>query len=60
MALSRMGRKDEARTFFGRVVEEYPASEFAKKAKSKMGKASVPAEKPPTAAISVDTKPESQ
>jgi len=60
MALRRMGRKDEARTYFGRVVEEYPASEFAKKAKSKMGKASVPAEKPPTAAISVDTKPESQ
>lgn len=60
VALARMGRKDEARTYFGKVVEEYPASDFAKKAKSKLAKGSPAPEKPATAAVSVDRKPESQ
>jgi outer membrane protein assembly factor BamD len=60
VALDRMGRKDEARTYFGKVVEEYPTSDFAKRAKSKLAKGSPAPEKPPTAAVSVDRKPESQ
>jgi len=60
LALDRMGRKDEARQYFGRVVEEYPSSDFAKKAKSKMAKGAPAPEKPATTAISVDTKPQTQ
>jgi len=60
LALDRMGRKDEARQYFGRVVEEYPSSDFAKKAKSKMAKGTPAPEKPATTAISVDTKPQTQ
>ena len=60
VALARLGRTDEARQYFGKVLEEYPSSEFAKKSKSKMPKASPPPEKPATATISVDTKPQTQ
>ena len=57
-ALQRLGRQDEAMRYYGRVIEEFPASEYAKKARSRTGakvgeKAQVPA---PT----VDTTPQSQ
>ena len=58
VALDRLGRKDEARRYFGKVIEEFPQSEYAKKARSKTGQKV--AEKPPQAAAAVDTKPESQ
>jgi len=58
IALERLGRMDEARRYLHRVVEEFPQSEYAKRARSRMGgKAS---EKPPAAAAAVDSKPESQ
>jgi outer membrane protein assembly factor BamD len=58
IALERLGRMEEARRYLHRVVEEFPQSEYAKKARSRMGgKAS---EKPPAAAAVVDSKPESQ
>jgi len=60
VALDRLGRKDEARQYLGKVLEEYPASDYAKKAKSKLGKAPPAPEKPATAAISVDSKPQTQ
>ncbi len=55
MALERLGRKDEALSYFGKLVEEFPQSEYAGKAKSRLGKKT--AEKAPTAAVVVDTKP---
>ena len=58
LALGRLGRKDESRRYFDRVIEEFPKSEFARKARSKTG--AKPPEKPATAAVAVDTKPESQ
>jgi len=58
LALDRLGRKDEARRYFEKVVEAFPQSDFAKKARSKSG--SKPSEKPPTAAAAVDSKPQSQ
>ncbi len=58
VALDRLGRKDEARSYFSRVVEEFPQSEFAKKSKGKIGGKS--AQPPPEAAAAVDRKPESQ
>ena len=42
-ALRRLGRPDEAARYYARVVEEYPASQYAKKAKA----AGVPKTKPP-------------
>jgi outer membrane protein assembly factor BamD len=48
-ALRRLGRPDEAARYYARVVEEYPASQYAKKAGSR-----VPKTKPPASA-SVDT-----
>ena len=49
---------DEARRYYEKVVEAFPQSDFAKKARSRSGvKAS---EKPPTAAAAVDSKPQSQ
>jgi outer membrane protein assembly factor BamD len=54
-ALERLGRKEEAVSYFEKVVEEFPQSEYAKKARSKIGKKT--AEKAPTAAAVVDTKP---
>jgi outer membrane protein assembly factor BamD len=50
-ALRRLGRNDEANRYLARILEEYPKSEFAKKAKKKTSNA-----KPPTAA-SVDKQP---
>jgi outer membrane protein assembly factor BamD len=58
LALDRLGRKDEARRYFEKVVEAFPQSDFAKKARSKSG--AKPSEKPPTAAAAVDSKPQSQ
>ena len=51
-------RTDEARRYFGRVVEEFPESEYAKKARSRAGVKD--GEKPAAAAAAVDSKPESQ
>jgi outer membrane protein assembly factor BamD len=58
IALDRLGRREEARSYFGRVVEEFPQSDYASKARSKMGGKTV--ENAPAAAAVVDTKPESQ
>jgi len=58
VALDRLGRKDEAQRYFEKVVQEFPKSDFARKARSKSGLKE--AEKPPAAAAAVDTKPESQ
>ena len=58
VAMERLGRKDEAQRYFARIVEEFPQSEYAKKARSRTG-GKAP-EKPPAEARAVDTKPESQ
>jgi outer membrane protein assembly factor BamD len=58
VALDRLGRKDEAQRYFARIVEEFPQSEYAKKARSRTGGKAT--EKPPAEARAVDTKPESQ
>ncbi len=58
IALQRLGRTDEARSYFEKIVEAFPQSEYAKKARSKIGKKA--AETPPAAAAAVDTKPKSQ
>jgi outer membrane protein assembly factor BamD len=58
VALDRLGRKDESLSYFGKVVEEFPQSEFAKKARSWTGKKT--GEKAPAAAAVVDTKPQSR
>jgi outer membrane protein assembly factor BamD len=55
VALERLGRKDEALSYFGKIVEQFPNSEFAKKARKELGSKS--GEKTPTAAVAVDTKP---
>ena len=55
VALERLGRKDEAFSYFGKVVEQFPNSDFAKKARKELGSKS--GEKTPTAAVAVDTKP---
>ena len=56
--LDRLGRKVEARSYYARVVEEFPQSKYAGKAKSKLGGKT--AVKAPAAAAVVDTKPENQ
>lgn len=56
IALGRLGRKDEADRYFGRILEEFPDSEYARKARSRMR--AKPPEKAPAAAVAVDTKPE--
>ncbi|MFY9552892.1 MAG: outer membrane protein assembly factor BamD [Thermoanaerobaculia bacterium] len=58
IALDRLGRKEEARRYYDKVLEAFPQSAFAKRARSKTG-ARTP-EKAPTAAAAVDTKPKSQ
>src|SRR5262249_49608903 len=58
LAWDGLGGKDEAKRYYEKVVEAYPQSDFAKRARSKAG--SIPAEKPPTAAAAVDTKPQKQ
>jgi outer membrane protein assembly factor BamD len=57
-ALERLGRKDEAKRYFGRILEEFPKSEYAKKTRPKAG--GKEGEKPPPATVTVDTKPQSQ
>lgn len=47
--LQRLGRQDEASRYYSRLVEEYPASEFVKKARERGGKP------PQPATASVDT-----
>lgn len=57
-ALSRLGRSGEALAYYNRVLEEFPQSEYARKARKQIGKKT--GEKPPTASVVVDTKPQSQ
>jgi outer membrane protein assembly factor BamD len=57
VAMERLGRKDEAQRYYARVVQEFPQSEYAKKARSRAG---VKGTEPPAAARAVDSKPESQ
>lgn len=57
-ALTRLGRKDEAQRYLTKLVEEYPKSDYAKKAKP--GPGAKEREKPPETAVTVDTKPQSQ
>ncbi len=52
--LARLGRHEEASRYYSRLIEEYPNSEFIKKAKEKVGKM------PPPASASVDTRPKSE
>ncbi|MEO8431895.1 MAG: outer membrane protein assembly factor BamD [Acidobacteriota bacterium] len=52
--LGRLGRHEEASRYYARLIEEYPKSEFLKKAKEKVGKA------PPSASASVDTRAKSE
>jgi len=58
IALRRLGRTDESTRYFGKVIEEFPQSPYAGKARSKTGQKT--AEKPPVTAATVDTKQESQ
>ncbi|MGE5414841.1 MAG: outer membrane protein assembly factor BamD [Syntrophomonadaceae bacterium] len=57
-ALQRLGRNGEAVAYYNRVLEEFPQSDFAKKARREIGKKT--GQKPPTASVVVDTKPQSQ
>ena len=57
VAMERLGRKDEAQRYYLRIVEEFPQSDYAKKARSRTG-GKVP--EAPAAARAVDSKPESQ
>jgi len=58
MALRRLGRNGEALAYFNRVLEEFPQSEYAKRARSEIGKKT--GGKAPSTALTVDTKPQSQ
>jgi outer membrane protein assembly factor BamD len=53
-ALKRLGRGEEASRYYSRVIEEFPASQYAKMARGK-----APKSKPPTSA-SVDTRGKSE
>jgi outer membrane protein assembly factor BamD len=55
VALQRLGRKEESISYFAKVVDEFPQSEYARKAKSQIGRKE--GEKAPTTAVVVDTKP---
>jgi outer membrane protein assembly factor BamD len=57
-ALERLGRKDEAQTYYARIVQEFPKSDFVKKVKQPA--APKEGQKPPETAVTVDTKPQSQ
>jgi len=57
-ALERLGRKDEAQTYYGKIVQEFPKSDYVKKVK--LPAAPKEGQKPPETAITVDTKPQSQ
>jgi outer membrane protein assembly factor BamD len=52
-ALKRLGRGEEASRYYSRLIEEFPASEYARKAR-KLGKGKAPA------SASVDTRPRSE
>ena len=54
IALTRLGRKDEAGRYFQKVVQDFPKSDYAKKARSKAGP--LPAPTPAPEAAAVDTK----
>ncbi len=54
IALTRLGRKDEAGRYFQKVVQDFPKSDYAKKARSKAGP--LPATTPAPEAAAVDTK----
>jgi outer membrane protein assembly factor BamD len=54
-ALKRLGRNGEAMAYYNRVLEEFPQSDYARKARKEIGKKT--GEKPPTASVVVDTKP---
>src|SRR5262245_27331669 len=53
-ALERLGRKDEAQTYYAKLVSEFPKSDFARKVKAPA--APKEGEKPPETAVTVDTK----
>jgi outer membrane protein assembly factor BamD len=53
-ALKRLGRGEEASRYYSRVIEEFPASLYAKMARGKTGKAR------PAASASVDTRVKSE
>jgi outer membrane protein assembly factor BamD len=55
VALLRLGRRDEAKGYFEKVVEQFPDGEYARKSKSRIGTKS--GEKAPTATAAVDRKP---
>ncbi len=57
-ALGQLGRNGEAVSYYNKVLEEFPQSEFAKKARNEIGKKT--GQKPPSASVVVDTKPQSQ
>ena len=52
--LDRLGRKEEAVRYFSRLLEEFPGSEWAKKAKDRVPRT------PPPASASVDTRAKSE
>lgn len=52
--LQRLGRGEEAARYYARILEEYPKSEFARKAKERAGKTGAPA------SASVDTRAKSE
>jgi len=52
--LERLGRKEEAVRYFSRPIEEFPASEWTKKARDRVPKT------PPPASASVDTRAKSE
>jgi outer membrane protein assembly factor BamD len=53
-ALKRLGRGEEASRYYSRVIEEFPASQYAKMARGRTGKAR------PAASASVDTRAKSE
>lgn len=58
VALERLGRTGEALTYYGRIVEEFPQGDYARRAKRAMAKiGKKTGEKAPAAAVAVDTKP---
>jgi outer membrane protein assembly factor BamD len=57
LALARLGRTEEAQRYFGKVIEEFPKSDYAKKARRRVEKTGG---KAPEATAVVDTAPKSQ
>src|SRR4030095_1707331 len=53
IAMERLGRKDEAKRYYERIVLEFPQSDYARKARSRAGVKE--AEQPPAAARAVDS-----